>query len=346
MDVLKPDILVLEGIRYRLNPGNYESYNRKADEQYSEQYNEMPPLETLSDGEEDVEEAEGGRFRCTFHIPKTYFPYIIGSKGATKKRLETETRSKILIPKQGHDGDIVITAATKKSVASARRRIRLMVMSSRKRQALTHFISIPVNQPSFINGFMNFKNEVLQKFGKDRGIRESIFQIPERLHLTIGVLVLSDESERNEASAVLQDCKDVVIRPLLQDNKLRVIMSGVEYMNDDPSEVDVLYGKVSCYNDEYLLQDIVDGINTYFSKKGLLEKERDRVKLHATLMNTKFGNEDVSDRRKETFDATNIIQHFRDFYFGEDIVSTIELSLMYSSSKTGYYQATSSISIP
>lgn len=40
------------------------------------------------------------------YIFRTYFAYIIGSKGATKKRLETETRTKIFIPKIGHMGDI------------------------------------------------------------------------------------------------------------------------------------------------------------------------------------------------------------------------------------------------
>jgi hypothetical protein len=37
---------------------------------------------------------------------RVYFPYIIGSKGGTKKRLETETRTRIIVPKMGFDGDI------------------------------------------------------------------------------------------------------------------------------------------------------------------------------------------------------------------------------------------------
>ena len=33
-------------------------------------------------------------------------------------------------------------------------------------------------------------------------------------------------------------------RPLLGEGDLDVTIEGLEYMNDDPSEVDVLYGKV------------------------------------------------------------------------------------------------------
>jgi len=45
-------------------------------------------------------------------------------------------------------------------------------------------------------------------------------------------------------------------------------MVGVEYMNDDPAEVDVLYGKVYTKDGSHILQDIADGIVCYFSDKG------------------------------------------------------------------------------
>ena len=45
-------------------------------------------------------------------------------------------------------------------------------------------------------------------------------------------------------------------------------MTGVEYMNDDPSEVHVLYGNVTCSDSPFLLQDIADGIVSHFVKEG------------------------------------------------------------------------------
>jgi len=46
-------------------------------------------------------------------------------------------------------------------------------------------------------------------------------------------------------------------------------MVGVEYMNDDPAEVDILYGKVYAKDGSYILQDIADGVVNYFCDKGL-----------------------------------------------------------------------------
>jgi len=45
-------------------------------------------------------------------------------------------------------------------------------------------------------------------------------------------------------------------------------MVGVEYMNDDPAEVDVLYGKVYAKDGSHILQDIAVGVVNYFSDKG------------------------------------------------------------------------------
>lgn len=326
-------------------------FRRGADE-------DTPVCEALSDGEEDVEETQGGLCKASFHIPMVYFSYIIGAKGSTKKRLETETRSKIIIPKLGQSGNIVVTAQTKKNVASARRRIRMMVLSSKRRRKITHFISIPMNKPAFQNGFMNFKTEVLEKFGNDNGIIEEVFQSPERLHLTISVMVLSDDVERNEAAAALQECKEIIISPLMQSDKLEIEMCGVTIFSDKddaPSRARVLYGKVKIANNDTLLQELADGINTFFTEKGLLVQEKKSVALHCTLMNTSFcdkskeeGEENVSgDAPKvQALDVTNILEHYKDFDFGTDICETIEISIMGSTTRDEFYKATSSVTVP
>jgi len=46
-------------------------------------------------------------------------------------------------------------------------------------------------------------------------------------------------------------------------------MVGVEYMNDDPAEVDVLYGRVCDKDGSHILQDIADGVVNYFTDKSL-----------------------------------------------------------------------------
>ncbi len=52
---------------------------------------------------------------------------------------------------------------------------------------------------------------VLEEFGNDRGINEDLFPDPNKLHLTIGVLVLSDSIERQTAADALRKCKELFI---------------------------------------------------------------------------------------------------------------------------------------
>lgn len=79
-----------------------------------------------------------------------------------------------------------------------------------------------------------------------------------------------DNEERRLAGQLLQECQEEIVkyafqliffllyytlndkisillyRPILQENgPIEIKLCGVEYMNDDPSEVDVLYGKVT-----------------------------------------------------------------------------------------------------
>lgn len=87
---------------------------------------------------------------------RAFFALIIGSKGATKKRIEGETKTQIKIPKAGMDGDIEITGATREGVSSARRRIDLIVLSSRTKQQNTHFMCVPIRQQQIKENYKRF----------------------------------------------------------------------------------------------------------------------------------------------------------------------------------------------
>ena len=57
------------------------------------------------DAIQNIESTAAG-YQLKMQLPNVYFKYIIGKKGETKKRLESETRTKIKIPKQHEEGDI------------------------------------------------------------------------------------------------------------------------------------------------------------------------------------------------------------------------------------------------
>jgi activating signal cointegrator complex subunit 1 len=54
------------------------------------------------------------------------------------------------------------------------------------------------------------QEEVLDICKDSRGVDASIFQTPEKLHLTLGTLVIMDANEREKASQTLAECKEFI----------------------------------------------------------------------------------------------------------------------------------------
>lgn len=72
---------------------------------------------------------------------------------------------------------------------------------------ITHFISIPICSSQIKNSFEVFKTKILN--GPPlRGVDESIYQNPDKLHLTISTLVLLDDVEKELAIQTLHECKE------------------------------------------------------------------------------------------------------------------------------------------
>lgn len=357
MDVTKPNIIWVKGRCFRLygqalGSAKFDSeYTGYGDDEQS--YFDSGRDDDCSDNDYEIEEAETGRYKTCFHMPRSLHGMLIGPKGTTRQRIEKETKTLIRIPKKGLDQDIVVSGVTKESVAKARRRMELIALAARQKQQFTHFLSLPINSDTVQRGFLHFQDQVLKEC-RGRGIGKDIFQNPSKLHITLGTLVLLDEADRKKAAQALQDCLHNIVEPLLQKKPLRLSVCGVEYMNDDPAEVDVLYGKVKDLSENLVLQELADSIIQYFSKTGLMPKQFDSVKLHVTLMNSLFRREGAdSDTSKsenmrkvrESFDASQILKKYQEYEFGELEVSCVDLSRRYSTATNGYYEATSSIKV-
>lgn len=351
MEVLRPSLININGRIYRRNLIKEEQYEEEDDFSY------MGPPESEDLAEDEtcdthcIEQTEKG-FRCAIDVPSVLYKYIIGKKGETRKRLEADTKTSIIIPKQGVEGQIVITGPHKSAVSSAITRIEVLIESFRRKQPFTHFLSFPLNDPKIQEGFLRFKDEVLQQCSQDHGVEGSIFQNPSKLHLTVGTLALLNEMEVRKACEHLQECQSV-IRDITEGKPIPLEVTGIEYMNDDPGMVDVLYAKVNVKDGSDTLQVIADRLVEHFVSAGLMVREWDRVKLHGTVMNTLFrkdstveesggpGRQTTSER--ESFDARNILKKFSSYRFGEFELNTVLMSQRFSTDCTGYYTSAGSI---
>lgn len=97
-------------------------------------------------------------------------------------------------------------------------------------------------------------------------------------------------------------------------------IQGIDMMNDDPSQVFVLYAKVK--GDK--VQEVANYVNRRLIELGVSSKNEhdngsDAVKLHMTLMNSRYVTQsEKSGKSKEAalFDAKQVLEDLKDSYFG------------------------------
>lgn len=216
MDILRPPLLWINGICYRqYGPNRMTTTSTRGGDTadaYEEDIFQDEDIDNPDDESLYIETLDSGKFKFSGHLPSVFFPYIIGEtvivdqmklpylmrttdlltgkKGATKKRLELETNTKITIPRQGQEGDVSVIGPEKRGVIRAWNRIQIIAESSRSKQDFTHFISLPLNQSMLKESFLELKRDILRECSGVRGLDESLFQAPEMLHVTLGVMAL------------------------------------------------------------------------------------------------------------------------------------------------------------
>eukprot|EP00094_Tigriopus_californicus_P002894 TCALIF_02791-PA protein Name:"Similar to Ascc1 Activating signal cointegrator 1 complex subunit 1 (Mus musculus)" AED:0.18 eAED:0.18 QI:0/0.33/0.14/0.57/1/1/7/0/1037 len=359
MDILRPPLLWIDGICYRqygLNRETTSGHGGDTADVFDEDDSNFNLDEDFNNPEADsllLETLDNGKFKYSGHLPSVFFPYIIGKKAATKKRLEMETNTKITIPRQGQEGNVTVIGPEKRGVTRAWNRILIIAESSRSKQDFTHFISLPLTHPELKASFVELKRDILRECSDARGIDESLFQAPEMLHLTIGVMALMDAQERQNAIDLLEDCKETIYAPIYGNNPIDLEIKGLEIMNDDPSDVNVLYAKVGSGLEK--LQQLADKLVDCFIDAGLMSRKYDQVKIHMTIMNSSYRSNDHvefmdknqdSSRDQQSFDARPIMKKYGDNFFAHVKVNEIHLSQLRSERRTSDNYYMPSVVIP
>nr|AEE63580.1 unknown [Dendroctonus ponderosae] len=273
----------------------------------------------------DISLTKSGKFQTSFYVPSSFHSFLIGAKGSKLKAFQRSTNTTIKIPRINERGDVVILGETERQVASARTQIAMTIAQRKDRMPPTHFISIPIDSTIIRQNLEKFHHAVLQNPSK--GVTDSLFQKAVKVHLTVAVLILFDDEEIENAKKCLQACYEEHITAIFAKNKkYKVRVQGLEIMNDDPSNVYVLYAKVQMADPELngKLQKMCDGILSYFLRAGLAKKEADRVKLHMTVMNASFRK---GNGRSMPFDARELLEEHGNFYFGEFELKQLDLCI-------------------
>lgn len=117
-------------------------------------------------------------------------------------------------------------------------------------------------------------------------------------------------------------------------------------MNDIPERAHVLYACV----DSEALQLIADQIRDVFVANGLMKREREHVKLHVTFINSRYREDNQTDRnsrrqQRHPFDARAILQQFGEYDFGTQRLTEVHLSRFGAKDERGFYAALSVLKV-
>ncbi|XP_015787675.1 activating signal cointegrator 1 complex subunit 1 [Tetranychus urticae] len=364
MDLVKPNCIVVNGRCFRafysggeaIHSGSANSY--EIDEEYVDDCSEEVPvnddLECI-----DIEKDDHGNFIHSMTVAPEFYGMIIGYKGQNLNKLEHSTKCRVIIPKKDDSSSkgktVILRSSAKRNVLDARRKIMAIVERSRSRLEPNYFISIPIEDEKLTERYIEFKNQVLAEVKKEphryQGICNEIFQDPGRLHLTICMLLVLDDDEKKQIIQKLEKIHKEKIMDIINKKKIIIKICGLEYMNDDINAVDVLYGKIE-HNEE--LQQICDLLVDQFKNTLFIARERAKVVLHLTLLNSKFKLDKaeregwLKDRKKdkrEKYSVQELMNKFGDYYFGEVQVKSIELAIRHTRTDKGGYKSAFTIDL-
>ncbi|XP_031620842.1 uncharacterized protein LOC116339226 isoform X2 [Contarinia nasturtii] len=266
------------------------------------------------------------------------------AKELVKKGIQAETQTTIKCSKIKSNGVnkrlIEITGATHQNVYTARKQIKAIDDqkgdNKQKRSQPTHFTCVKITNPTIQENYAIFKDSILSN-ENIKNFPEAAFMKQKKLHITFGVMLLTDADNHNRAKQILNDCHENIVKPVISNyGKITINVHGLEIMKGNPNKARVVYAKI----ESEALQKVADGITTAFIDAGLAKQESNRnaVKLHMTVINVKY-----TKNKTKSIDATHILEHYGDFEFGSQDVNHIHLASMQHSDTDGFYRCIASI---
>ncbi|KAL3280682.1 hypothetical protein HHI36_003919 [Cryptolaemus montrouzieri] len=255
-----------------------------------------------------TEERKERLFSTKFHLPSIYYIKLDRFRNPQIDEVELKTNTFITFPKNGKDGLLEISGDSEETVEEAREQIHSFIADIRQHYPAMQFIAIPLLSDEIKKNFTEFKDKILSE--NHEGVEESIFQSPLKLHLTVAVFTLLDDKEKQVAIEALEKCKNELFQKDEDTSTpMKIKVSGLNCMNTDLTKVNVLYADAHLSDDcnsARSLQQIVNLISEFFYDKGLAREYQDSVKLHMTLMNTKYRAKKEGSPKKHKTPSENV----------------------------------------
>jgi len=164
---------------------------------------------------------------------------------------------------------------------------------------------------------------------------------------------LSRTGGRNEQA--LKELQNKIAGTGEYERVLIARLKGLHIMTDDPGSVGVVFTTDRAHALQNRLNNLADMIFDVLKARNLISSQNlmaqrllssdgnhAEVKLHATLMNTKYSKnwrENGSRGERETFDASVLMERFGHVDFGEVQLREIQFSCLDEMGDDGYYRS-------
>eukprot|EP00440_Ansanella_granifera_P001832 gb/GFBE01001975.1/.p1 GENE.gb/GFBE01001975.1/~~gb/GFBE01001975.1/.p1 ORF type:complete len:367 (+),score=112.35 gb/GFBE01001975.1/:1-1101(+) len=302
---------------------------------------------------------EGDEWQFRMEMPAIYHRFIVGSRARNKQKLEMESGCRIVVPKREEMEDAVyLRARQKQQIYSCKALIELLCEKEEAKLEYTHFISVPLAHDAKFRQLVDqFREDVvLQRF---EGIEAPIFMPSRRMHFTLCMLKLHSHAQVDEMKEALSDLSARLAAQADFSKPLTAHMKGLHIMTDDPTSVGVVFTTDRSNALQNRMNALSDVMFELFQARNLVSNQslmsqrllssdgaHAEVKLHATLINTKYGRSRFEENRggqRETVDASVLMEKFGQVDFGTVQLQEMQLSSLDEMGDDGYYRSLKAI---
>jgi hypothetical protein len=280
------------------------------------------------------------------------FRFVRGTHGARQRRIEGESGARLRIPGRtaaAPPGGACVSAraATREAAAAAAAAVAAAVACAVGSRAVeySHFFSLPLATPEVAARAEAFRAAALaDPDAVAGGLAAQAFTPARHLHLTLGMLKLYTADARRRAAAALESLAPAAAA-LAAAGPLRVRLRGLRVLRGTPdgAAAHVLYSTVEDAEPgsgaAARVQALADAAQAAAVEAGLAPAGAPPVRLHATLINTRYGAAAPGGRC--AIDARALVQRFgEELDLGMVTIGELHLSRRGAWDRaTGFYRA-------
>lgn len=349
---MRPNLVWVDGACYRVNHPQHTVHQDEDPEDFIHGDEDVETEELMSSA--PIEEWKG-KFRVNLYIPSALYGFLIGRKGNSLRLVRENTGCRVTVPKASgprhKEAAVEVVGEQRRMVVRAGNMLLMSADRGRHQLRPSHFVAVRLATQHVQNRLETFKTSALEASVGSRGVRPELFQAGCKLHLTLAMATLLSETERHAFCRALSDHEEE-LRELIPASGLSLRVRQLDIMNDDDSEVRVVFARVHEADGSGAMQRLADRCLELAGATGLCKKEQDRVKLHCTVMNVSFllrtldeSTPDFDKLRGSTFDASAIMKELKEFDFGTVSVERLEVVQRQSTGEDGFYLPIGSVSL-